>query len=409
MNADILEKIEMTPGRNDKIELISQFDKEAVRIIAMSLDPSITFGVTVPEDGIVPTGIGRSTFWNEFEVILGKLSRREITGNAAQAAVQEVIQYGAESAIDAKWASRIINRELRAGFDIRSLNAGLGREEVKKFKVQLAETYEPDRPLTGRWYTEPKLDGNRVLLIDKTAFSRSGKEYTACSDTIDQILKINLDFFDEWVLDGEMMGNLGFDQSSGALRRIDGVKTASFTYWVFDIIHRDDWEKRQCSTKLLTRKKHLAEFAALYASETIKVVPYKTIISPTHIQVMDSIKEYVALGFEGSMLKDSESPYVWKRDWNVIKAKLFHDVDVKVTGAYEGKGRHKGRAGGLIVDFNGTETRVGSGFSDDLRSEIWNDPGRWGGYTVQVQYQDVGSKGALRFPVFIMRRKDKEV
>lgn len=421
MNVEVLEAIEADSSRLAKEALLPKLDADLQRLVKLALDPDVTFGVTIDEDearASVPVlwtysrKEDETPFVSALESLLRALMKRELTGDAAIKAMWHVI-YAAPSALHAKWTARIINRNLRAGFDIRTFNKVFGEGAVAKFGVQLAEAYDPEMELKGLWFVQRKLDGNRVVFIDREARSRSGKLYPNCQHVVDEIESKDPDFFDHWVLDGEMMGDLGFDQSSGALRRIsqEGRQQANFTYWAFDLIARKDWE-RQETVSLAARERDLREVVGKMELETVKIVPTERLVDPTHSQIMEACKRFVADGFEGAMLKDVSSPYVFKRGRNLLKAKLFKDADLVVTGAYEGKGRHKGRLGGLIiegvVEGNQTKTKVGSGFSDELRTEIWRTPRRWLGATVQVNYQDAGSKGALRFPVFVTRREDKE-
>jgi len=212
-----------------------------------------------------------------------------------------------------------------------------------------------------------------------------------------------------------MMGNLGFDQSSGAIRRLDQKgKKAEFTYWVFDAMSRDEWEKK--STRPLSSREQILE-AVFHTSQgtwakNIKTVPTTALINPTHKQIMKLCEEFLSLGFEGAMAKKADAPYKWGRGDNLLKVKKFFDSDIQVTGFYEGKGKHKGRLGGVYVagtiNSRTIKSEVGSGFDDKLREEIWNNQKEWLGATVQIQYQEITPKDSLRFPVFIMRRKDKE-
>jgi ATP dependent DNA ligase domain/DNA ligase OB-like domain len=422
MNIDILEKIEEDSSRLVKESLLIHADEQLRRLIELALDQNITFGVTVDEDEAViwwkRTGEKLSQpdiWWGKIESFLADdLAPRKMTGNAALAEVKAICEHAPDTT-HLKWFCRILNRNLRAGFDIRTYNRVFGKGAVKKFEIQLADVYEGD-PLRGLWFFQPKLDGNRVVLIDGKAMSRGNKEYPNCEHVIKELLDIDKDFFKKWVVDGEMMGNLGFDQSSGALRRTSkkGAK-AEFTYWAFDIISRKEWELQR--TQPLKARNYEVE-SMLTNLRAIKVVPTKQILNPTHKQVMELLEEYIAQGFEGAMAKDASSPYVFKRGSNLLKVKKFYDADLKIVDFYEGNGKHKGRLGGIWVsgeiDGKPIRSKVGSGFDDDLRGEIWDRVKVWGGAVVQVQYQEITPVDkktgfhSLRFPVFIMRRKDKE-
>lgn len=414
MNIELLEQVSNLSKKTEKVEVIAKFDQELADLVALALDQKTTFGITIDEDWTCdPTNVatGHVTpegFWSDFADLTKVLSARTLTGNAAITKAYAVLS-SAPDHLSVKWATRIINRNLRAGFDISSFNKARTDDKVKKFSIQLADTYEGEE-MPGTWYVEPKLDGNRVVLLDSKGWSRNGKVYAQCQPVIDTFEKLDPKFFEKFVIDGEMMGNLGFDKSSGALRRIKDTKEATFTYWIFDVIDRDHWEEMNTDT-FRTRRGLLEELGDKIAEagvENVKVVPSIRVDNPTHAEAMSFCDKFVIDGFEGAMFKDGASPYVFKRGRNVLKVKKFHDIDLRVTSLYEGKGKHRGRLGGLVVDHLGVETKVGSGFNDALREEIWKNQESWVNATVQVQYQDIGSQGSLRFPVFIMRRIDKE-
>jgi DNA ligase 1 len=412
MNVKLLEEISNVGSRLEKERLIAQFNPDDVEFLKLALDPMVTFGVTVSEGeesrGWKPVSQNGRDWWKEFRGLLIGLSTRDMTGNVASKNVERALDW-APDYLTHKWGCRILNRNLRAGFDISTLNKVFGAGTVKKFGVQLAETYDGEE-LEGVFYVQPKLDGNRVVLIDGKGMSRNGHEYPNCGHVIDAIMEMDPHFFEKWVVDGEMMGDLGFDQSSGALRRIHQKdrQEATFTYWAFDLVDRQEWDAR--STRPLVDR--LADLQRVFHGfdDCLKVVPTLEKSSPTHAWLMKKCEEYMVAGFEGAMVKDVISPYVFKRGKNLLKVKKFFDVDLKITGFYEGKGRHRGRLGGIHVENADASitTKVGSGFSDDLREEIWADRANWLGAVVQIQCQDKTKDGSLRFPVFIMRRKDKE-
>lgn len=103
------------------------------------------------------------------------------------------------------------------------------------------------------------------------------------------------------------------------------------------------------------------------------------------------------------------------------KVKNFYDVDCKIVGFYAGKKgkRLANTLGGIKVwgrteDGTIVESDVGSGFSDALRNEIWNNQDAWIGATVVIKYQEISKSknkaiASLRFPTFEHRRDDKVV
>lgn len=443
MNVSVLEKLEATSKKNEKVKLLKQLDEQGRRLVALALDQNVTFGITVDVDdarlfkSIKP--MKNQEFWDSFEALLPHLAKRELTGNAAEGAVWRVLQQHPTD-LDAKWAARILNRQLRAGFDIRTFNAAFGEGSIKKFEVQLADTYEGQQ-LEGEWGFEPKLDGNRVVGYRGNPTSRGNKLYPAAEPIFETMRRLK-GFFPDWVPDGEMMGDLGFDKSSGALRRSSdkGKKKANFTYWLFDMFTLSEYDSQETEI-LRVRKERLDQFfrenGALLPN--VKPVPWFVVKNPTHKQIMGITQKFVKDGFEGAMAKRMDAPAKFGRGPDLLKVKLFFEDEFKVTGFYEGdKGsQHQGTLGGIVIE--GTikwaphpdaprqvyhiRSECGSGFAhvlneDDpdqvLRDEVWNNKKDWLGATVQIQFQSPTEKKnpdgtvSLRLPVFIMRRKDKE-
>lgn len=441
MNAEILEQLEKTTKKKAKEALLAQLDEQGQRLVKMALDQNITFGITVDEDdarlfkNITP--LTHDRFWNEFEACLGWFQRRDLTGNAADAALWRVLQCHPTD-LDAKWAARILNRQLRAGFDVRTFNAVFGEDSVEKFEVQLADTYESTTRLEGEWIFEPKLDGNRVVGYRGQPTSRGNKLYPNAEPIFEQLRKLD-GFLEAYVPDGEMMGNLGFDQSSGALRRTadKGRKKADFVYWLFDLFTIPEYDL-QATAKLRHRKLRLEEAFKQYRfPDSVKAVPWFVVKDPTHKQVMEITEKFVKDGFEGAMAKRLDAPAKFGRGPDLLKVKLFFEDDFRVVDFYEGKGQHKGTLGGVYIE--GTirwaphsdapkktykiRSECGSGFShvfsEDkpdavLRDDVWNNQDDWLGAVVQIQFQAPTDKMredgsvSLRLPVFLMRRKDKE-
>jgi DNA ligase-1 len=130
-------------------------------------------------------------------------------------------------------------------------------------------------------------------------------------------------------------------------------------------------------------------------------------IPPDYSEIKDLHDNYVAQGYEGAMIKDLNAPYRFGRGYEVMKLKVFHDVDLKIKSLEEGTGKHTGKLGSVTVVFNGVEVRVGSGFSDSNREEIWRAPDSFVGRVIEVRYQEVTPDGSLRFPVFVCFRNDR--
>ena len=68
---------------------------------------------------------------------------------------------------------------------------------------------------------------------------------------------------------------------------------------------------------------------------------------------------------EGVMLKDPNSKYERIRSISLLKVKRFEDAEATVIGHERGDGRCYMMCGAIIVrEKDGTEFKIGSGFSD---------------------------------------------
>ena len=112
------------------------------------------------------------------------------------------------------------------------------------------------------------------------------------------------------------------------------------------------------------------------------------------------------------LVANLDAPYKRKRHNGILKVKEFYTMDLPIIGYTEGTGRLAGTLGALILDFKGHEVKVGSGFSNEQRSEFWHNKDNLIGVLCEVKYKEVSydkSTGAesLQFPVFVSLRKDK--
>lgn len=421
MNVHLLENVSKTPSRLEKEALLAKFSKEDVEFLKLALDPAVTFGVTVDEDHeinhaqVSSASSAQGAWWIRFAGLSVDLSSRRLSGTAAKSAITDLFWHSphVDRELHVRWACRILNRNLRAGFDISTLNKVFGAKTVVKFGVALAEPYDPDKhELTGEWFVEPKLDGNRVVLIDGVGYSRNGKTY----DTIGHIAKELETLSTQYIFDGELMGSKDFDENSGAARRKGEGDNLDLILNVFDVIRKDEWvagktrttKERKEDLSVLEDALEAIEKAGKYKPH-VRVVDWKTVENPKHTDLMRFCDEYIAQGYEGAMMKRAAAPYIFKRSDNVIKVKKFLDADGVVVELVEGKNSFKGMLGAAWVEVDGVRSKAGSGFTIEERERFWKDTSLIMGHMIEVQYQGKNPKtGKLRFPVFIRLRPDKD-
>jgi DNA ligase-1 len=193
-------------------------------------------------------------------------------------------------------------------------------------------------------------------------------------------------------------------QSAFASKR--GTTVGDVKYHVFGWISIDEWNSDIFKMPTQARLANLALTIANADPARVGLVQQQLIY-----KVEDVIKaevDFMAQGYEGAMVLPNIPYYRGRKSNKLMKFKTMHSMDCKVVGLYEGEGKHAGRMGGLkLTQENGLACDVGSGFTDEDRAMIWNDPSCAVGRTAEIKYQELTPDGVMRFPVFLRWRNDK--
>lgn len=405
--SDVLETIKSTRGTNDKMALLRQNDSPELRqALKYAMDGFINFHVVkIPKvKHRLDFTLGYTEAWQEFFRIADTCSSREVTGNAAISAVHSCFCTVSEK--EEKWMRNVLKKRFSIGLATKSVNKvfpGL----IETFEVQLAEkmTDKVMRKLPGVIRIEPKLDGIRCLAVVKNGaceiFARSGKQITNFDKTIGK----DLSSLPDGVYDGEIMDE-DFVALMRQVHRKEGTNVSNSYLALFDLVSLDEWDKRVGKEALSFRRERLESYLSGKEFKYLRLVDQR-IIEKTSENIDRHHTQYVRQGYEGAMIKNPVLPYSFGRSDAVIKVKSFLDVDLTVVGFKEGTGRHAGKLGSILVEFQGVEVNVGSGFEDDMRSRVWKNKDSYIGMTAEVRYQEVTPDGSLRFPTFVCWRTDK--
>ena len=128
-------------------------------------------------------------------------------------------------------------------------------------------------------------------------------------------------------------------------------------------------------------------------------------------KIDELLEQMVAEDKEGLML-NTDVPYKRTRHKGILKIKRFYTMDLKIVGYEEGTGRLEGTLGALVLEYKGNTVKVGSGFTDEQRTELWNNREDIIGALCEVKYKEISSDKntgleSLQFPVFVQMRFDK--
>lgn len=376
------------------------------KILKYGTDPFIPFNVVkvpkVEDRKVWPDEIH---VWDLFFKAAEACSSRLVTGNDAIEVMGRAFSIATEE--NEKWMRKILKKHLAIGASTKTINKvfpGL----IPTFDVSLAQKFEKKR-LEGKKTVciEPKLDGIRCFAIVENnravLYARSGKIISNFDDTIGYELSL----LPEGCYDGEIMGE-DFTALMRQAYRKDNVQTEGTYLALFDFLTLEEWNKRKGTRT--AKQRYASLYSHLQVSSHdftyLKVVP-RRIVAADYEEIMSIHNEYVAEGYEGAMIKDGSAMYKFGRGPEIMKLKAFHDVDLKIKDLIEGTGKHSQKLGSVVVEFEGVDVQVGSGFSDELRETVWKNPQDFTGRLIEVRYQEVTPDGSLRFPTFVCFRNDR--
>ena len=102
------------------------------------------------------------------------------------------------------------------------------------------------------------------------------------------------------------------------------------------------------------------------------------------------------------MLHKADAPYITGRSDVLLKLKLQYDAEATVVGHTNGRGKHKGKLGALLVQTpEGIQFKLGTGFSDAQRE---NPPKI--GSLVTYTYCAKTANGKPKFASFLRIRNE---
>ena len=408
---DCFENVAAAKGTNAKKELLETYlnHHPFQRLIKYTFNPYRSFHVVkVPKVKKADRKpVEPQLAWENFAINADACSRREVTGNAAINLMHHTFMHSGEQ--KEKWMRKILKKNLAIGVSTKTINKvmpGL----IPTFNVALAQKFERKR-MSDWVYIEPKLDGIRCLAIvekgEAKLFTRAGKLITNFDDTVGRELLLAGD----GCYDGEIMSK-DFTELMRQVYRKEDKDVSDVYFAIFDYLTLEEWKEKKGKYTLKDRKKYLQrQFGTVYAKEKLKylkLVRFEPELQPSDKVLKESHDRWVAQGYEGIMVKDTDSFYSFGRDWSVMKYKAFFDADVPIIGLKEGTGKHQGKLGSFLVDYKGVEVNVGSGLNDELREQIWKDKNNHIGRIIEVRYQEETPDGSLRFPTFVCFRNDKE-
>lgn len=347
--------------------------------------------------------------WQVFFSACDKCAKREVTGNAAIEEISTAFNFVTED--EEKWMRKILKKHIAIGLSTTTINKDFP-DLIPTFDVSLAQKFDPKRVV--KWdnmIVERKLDGIRCFSIVRDGavimYARSGKPITNFIDSIGP----SLIAMGDGCYDGELMGEDFVALMRQAYRKGD-VETDGTFLALFDFCSLEEWDSKDATTSYVDRLVTLYDRISTLDDDSKKLITYVDKETLSVAEDSDLVKvlhdKFVTEGFEGAMIKNPQAPYQFKRSYDIMKLKAFFDVDLPVDDLLEGRGKHVGTLGAFVVYHQGVKVQIGSGLSDEIRSEIWDNKEKYIGRTIEIRYQEITPDGSLRFPTFVCFRNDRD-
>ena len=400
----LFKQIQETSSINDKKTIITaNKDNELFKkCLVFLLDGNINTGLSAKK--IKKKVIKSEYILQTFEDVMKYLEHNNTGTDNDISMIQAFLDVHEE---DREFYEQMITKSFRLGADSKVINSvipGL----IPTWEVMLGTSIEHCKLPENIWFSlSQKLNGNRCTYYNGEFYTRQNKKYIGLNHIKTDIEKIPS--AKDYVFDGELIykNNEGLSDSS-AFQKGTGIANnksdnkEELKLVLFDILPREEFDKKISKETYKIRKQHLLDLK-MYETENIEIVQmfYEGTDQSEIWKWLDYCEQH---DMEGCML-NLDTPYECKRTKSLMKIKKFYDFDLRIVGYEEGTGRNKGRLGAFVVDYNGNQVKVGSGYSDEERVNFWNDRDKYIGRVITVKYKEISKDKktgleSLQFPVY---------
>lgn len=348
---------------------------------------------------------------------------------------------------DTEFINKLVSKNLKVGITSKTINkVFIGKDHdtpfVYEFSPMLAASFEKRADkITGDFYVTQKLDGIRCLAFKEnndnnetkvSLFARSGKEIIGQAKIREDIANNELIPVGT-ILDGELLikdnentpVNKMFPATQRIVRSEKSTKEDDIIFWVFDALPTEEF-KTGISKKTYAERREFLE-KCFVSDENVLDDTQSDSITESNVKALpvlysgrdkakitEQADKADAAGFEGVMINSAEGYYRNKRTDDLQKVKSFKTADLVCVEILEGRGRHTGTLGAVVVEYKDNLVQVGSGFDDAERDYYYANPESIVGNVIEVKYFEETTdqttlKPSLRFPVFVGVRDDKTI
>ena len=421
---DFVNEIMESNGRLHKQAVLKKYKDDEVikRYLQIAFDPFRIYGIAAKK--LHKEISGHTGFLDDLVVFdLFAYLEKYNTGTTAEIVeCQLALDYVASRDIEcAELLEKLICKDLSIGCDSKTINKEIPGL-IPTFDVMLANKYF-DKPtyMEGKVFAiTTKIDGGRIIALKENGqvsfYTRAGQKYEGLVDLEEEMREL---VPDNTCLDGEITlfdrGDLSskeaYKQTMKIVRQTTNMEKHGIKMLVFDWMPVEDFKNQECHYSYHGRRERLHEIFSNQDFTYFELLPILYCGRDTS-KITEILEEQVARGEEGIMINDYYGSYEFKRTNALLKVKKMQTLDLEIIDFEEGEGRLVGTLGAILVRYkNGNVVKVGSGFSDELRKEIWQSRNSHLGTICEIQYFEPTTNAdggeSLRFPIFKDFRHDK--
>lgn len=417
----IIKEIEKTSSTNGKLEILKRESENQLfnKILYYTYSDNLMYGFSekklreLLEDSVS----AEKLIWTNVFDMLDMLSVSNINDELRT----NVITYLRNQPEDIrKLYIKILTKDLRCNISAKTINKVI-KGLIKTWDVQQAYPIDKVKLKKNEWIAlSLKLNGVRSTLFNSEFRSRQNKIMNGLNHILGDLKQLDIDGF---VVDGEMIrkntnnipDNENFRLTTSILNSDDNDKS-NIEYVIFDILPKEEFINGESKLGFKDRLEQLNQLRSKIEElnlANVRIAP--TYYMGTDHSIIDTLLGKVdSMGYEGLMcLRDMT--YKTKRHNGILKCKVFKTCDISIVGFEEGDGKLKGTLGSIVAKYKDNIVKIGSGYKDEERDEIFFNQDKYLGRIVEVKYKEESmdkSTGlvSLQFPTFVgIREEGKEV
>ena len=420
---NFVNEINESNGRLYKQSVLKKYkdDRIVQRYLQIAFDPFKVFGISTKKLNKIVGGTVINCIESVFD-LFDYLENHNTGSDADISICQEVLNFVSSNDREAgAILEALICKDLSIGCDAATINKEI-HGLIPTFSVQLANKYF-DKPqyVEGKTFAvTTKIDGGRIIALKENGqvsfYTRAGQKYEGLVDLEDEMSRL---MPDNTCLDGEITllvrGNLSskeaYKQTMKIVRQTTNPEKHGIKMLVFDCMTAEEFKNQYCPNDYTVRRADAELLFNQIDFQYFELLPILYRGSDTS-KITELLEEEVANGEEGIMINICDALYEFKRTNSLLKVKKMQTMDLEIIGFEEGTGRLVGTLGAILVRYkDGNVVKVGSGFSDEIRTLIWTEPSDFLGKIAEIQYfeETTNADGgkSLRFPIFKDFRPDK--